>query len=80
LKQKLTDLRNKGLLTGVLHEWADMIRFEANAAIHELTGSKEDANEMVRFIRFYLQYVYELPYEIAKVRNTDTVVAEGQTD
>jgi hypothetical protein len=71
LKSQIDDLAGKGLVTGVLRDWAHQLRSEGNEAVHELKGTKEEAAELVKFVKFFLQYVYELPYEINRAKELD---------
>jgi hypothetical protein len=68
LKEQIDSLAMAGIVAGVLKDWAHQLRSEGNKAVHELEGSKEEADDLVKFVRFLLQYLYELPYEVDSSR------------
>ncbi len=69
LVQRIIDLREKGVLTNVLADWAHQIRMEGNEAIHEINATREQADEMVDFVRIFLEYAFVLPDTVAKKRS-----------
>lgn len=68
LKKRIDDLHTQGKVTSVLHEWASHVRLCGNDAAHEMTGNREEAQELVEFTKVFLQFTFELPARIATVR------------
>jgi hypothetical protein len=68
LKTQIDSLADKGIVAGVLRDWAHQLRYVGNKAVHELEGTKEEADDLVKFLGFLLMYLYELPYEIDRAR------------
>lgn len=65
LEVQIDDLKAKGLLTAPLAQWAHQIRYFGNYGAHpdEDFGdvTKEDAAQMIEFVRTFLRYLYEMP-------------------
>lgn len=59
-------LYKEGKITECLYKWAHIIRDLGNQSVHAMTGTKDDAREMVEFIRIFLLYAFELPARIAE--------------
>ncbi|MDE5833839.1 MAG: DUF4145 domain-containing protein [Desulfovibrio sp.] len=68
LFERVKDLREKGILAGVLYEWASEIRRWGNAGTHNFEGSKEDAEDLTEFTKLLLQYAFELPARVKEAR------------
>jgi hypothetical protein len=68
IAEKIKNLAKRNIVTGPLSNWADHLRSEGNDAVHKLIGTLEDAEELVSFTKFFLQYSFELPYEIKKAK------------
>jgi hypothetical protein len=83
LNAQLKDLGAKATLHSMLIDWADHIRLLGNSGAHPgadglETVSKEEANEVVRFLDELLRWLYELPAETAAARAArSTPVASG---
>lgn len=69
LYDSIEDLRENGVITESLKEWGTIVRRVGNDAAHEMKGTREDANEMVEFIKVFLQFTFELP-SIIKSKKT----------
>ncbi len=69
LYARIADLFDKGIITASLKDWASVVRRYGNAAAHEMKGSPEEAREMVDFTRVFLQFTFELPSTIEKIRS-----------
>jgi Domain of unknown function (DUF4145) len=65
---KIDNLKEKGVITQVLADWGHHVRLEGNEAIHELSATKEEAEQMVEFTKVFLEYTFVLPYKIESVR------------
>lgn len=72
LYQRVQNLRDKGIITSSLADWASIIREAGNAAVHEMGGTPEEARELVNFTKVFLQFTFELPATIASLRSTKT--------
>jgi hypothetical protein len=70
LHRRIADLKGKSILNGVLYEWAIAIKNLGNAAAHELSGSQEEADELVEFTKLFLQYTFEFPARVKELRSS----------
>lgn len=66
---RINDLLKKGVITKPIADWAHQVRLLGADATHDAEGTEEDAKELLRFIRFFLQAAYELGAEIARGLN-----------
>jgi hypothetical protein len=69
LADRLKNLATRGVLQPTLFDWAKEVRLVGNAGAHFdpiNNVSKEDAKELVSFVRELLRYLYELPGELAR--------------
>ncbi len=71
LLARIDNLREAGVLTQSLSEWAHTVRINGNEAIHELTATKDEAAEIVEFIKMFLDVAFVLPTRIAERRRPD---------
>lgn len=71
LFKKIDNLRKNGRITQDLADWAHIIRNDGNKAVHSMSGTNEEANEMVEFTLIFLQYVFELPARIREKKIKD---------
>lgn len=75
LKQEIDDLARKGLLPPIMKEWSDTLRELGNDSAHPTPGqpgtSARDAQDIVRYLDFLLEYLYDLPKQIADYRARD---------
>lgn len=67
LSDRIDAARNDGLLTEAMREWAHKTRMDGNDALHELNSTKEEAVELVNFIRTFLEITFDLPKRIANL-------------
>jgi len=68
LLNRIDNLREEGILTQSLSEWAHTVRINGNEAIHELTATKQEAAEIIEFIKMFLDVAFVLPTRIAERR------------
>lgn len=71
LADRLKNLATKGVLLPTLVDWAKEVRLVGNAGAHFdpiNKVSKEDAQQLISFVRELLRYLYELPAELARRR------------
>ncbi|MBU0710331.1 MAG: DUF4145 domain-containing protein [Bacteroidota bacterium] len=76
LKQEIDDLSDKGILPPIMKEWSDNIRELGNESAHPKPGQPatdpKDAQDVVQFLDFLLEYLYTLPHNIKQYRNRNT--------
>jgi Domain of unknown function (DUF4145) len=77
LKKEIEHLANEGLLPPLMKEWADVLRVLGNDSAHptpeQAATSSRDAQDAMKYLDFLLEYLYDLPDQIAKYR------ARGET-
>jgi len=65
-------LASKGILPTIMRDWSDNIRGLGNDAAHPRIGqgptSAEDAKDVIKFLDFLIEYLYDLPNKIEKYR------------
>jgi len=67
--QRLEWLHNNHAITPDIRSWADHVRVEGNAALHEPEEFEEDDAKALRFFtEMFLRYVYELPGAVKEFR------------
>lgn len=75
LKQEIEDLARKGLLPPIMKDWSDTLRDLGNDSAHpkpaQAPTSSRDAQDIVRYLDFLLEYLYDLPKQIAEYRARD---------
>lgn len=64
LSKRIDKAREMGLITESMKNWAHRVRLDGNEAVHELDASAEDAQQLVNFIRLFLEVVFNLPARI----------------
>jgi hypothetical protein len=73
LKQEITDLASKGVLPPLMEEWSHHVRELGNDSAHpkpnQPATEPRDAQDIVQFLTFMLQYLYDLPKQIADYRS-----------
>ncbi|MDO5537946.1 MAG: DUF4145 domain-containing protein, partial [Desulfovibrionaceae bacterium] len=69
LSKRMAQLKNRGIVRGPLWDWSQQIRMDGNEAVHNLRGTREEAEEIVEFTRVFLQYTFEFPDRMARFRN-----------
>lgn len=73
LKQEIDDLATKGLLPPIMKDWSHALRELGNESAHPATNqeptSPRDAKDIVRFLDFLLEYLYDLPNQIDEFIN-----------
>ena len=73
LASRLEQLSNGGVLHPTLAEWAREVRLASNLGAHFdpiQPLSKEDAQQLINFVREILRYTYEMPAELQRRRGT----------
>jgi len=68
LQTKIDDLKSKGIIVGVLAEWAHELRMNGNEALHDLQGTDDEAEDLYRFILMLLDVCFTLRFKIDKRR------------
>lgn len=76
LKEEIEDLAVKGILHPLMKDWSHEVRELANESAHPGPSSTEtnpqDARDVVRFLDFLLNYLYDLPRQIEDYRTRRT--------
>jgi hypothetical protein len=72
LSQEIEDLATKGIISPTIQEWSHEIRLLGNTVAHpnpdEEETRPEDAQDIVKFLDFLLEYLYDLPKQIEEYR------------
>lgn len=66
LLQRIDKARGDGVLTEGMRVWAHRVRLQGNEAIHELNATKEEATELVAFLRLFMEVAFVLPKRIGE--------------
>jgi hypothetical protein len=78
--QEVKNLADKGVLPPIMVEWANEVRWLRNPSAHPQPGQEEtspqDAQEVVRFLDFLLEYLLDLPHRINEYRGRKAPEAE----
>jgi hypothetical protein len=73
LKQEIEDLANKGELPPLMKDWSHHVRELGNDSAHPQPGqpapAPRDARDIVQFLDFLLEYLYDLPHRIKRYRD-----------
>lgn len=70
LAKRLENLRDKNILQPVLFDWSKEVRLLGNQSTHTTNiVSKEDAKQLLDFIRELFKYLFEMPAELQRKRN-----------
>ena len=73
LKQEIDNLANRGILPPLMKDWSNNVRELGNESAHPdppaTATSPQDARDVVRFLSFLLEYLYNLPHSISQYRN-----------
>ena len=72
LKQEIDSLAKQGLLPPLMTDWANALRELGNDSAHpsplQAPTSARDAQDIVQFLDFLLEYLYDLPRRIEEYR------------
>jgi len=75
LKQEIDDLAEKGILPPIMKEWSDQVRELGNVSAHPNPSQgptdSQDAKDIVHFMDFLLEYLYDLPHRIRKYKERE---------
>jgi hypothetical protein len=77
LKDRIDDLKTKAVVNDVMADWAHGIRHFGNDAVHDRSGTPEEAEELVNFTKLFLQYTFEFPARIREMRGKKQCAEEG---
>lgn len=73
LKAEIEDLAAKGLLPPIIREWSHHVRELGNESAHpkpdQAATERSDARDIVQFLDFLLEYLYDLPQRIKEYRD-----------
>lgn len=72
LKDEIIDLASKGILPPIIKDWSDEVRELGNDSAHPKPNqpptNPNDANDIVEFLDYLLEYLYTLPHQIDQYR------------
>lgn len=75
LKQEIEFLAQKGILPPLMKDWSEQVRELGNDSAHPEPGQPatdpRDAEDIVKFLDFLLEYLYTLPNRIEQYRERD---------
>lgn len=72
LSKRISMLHAQGKITEQMREWAHIVRFDANGAVHsDEEFTKQEAEEMIGFTEVFLIYSFTLP-EMVRVKQEKT--------
>ena len=75
LKQEIESLAKQGILPPLMKEWSDNVRELGNDSAHpkpeQDATDPQDAKDVVRFLDFLLEYLYDLPHQIKQYRERE---------
>jgi hypothetical protein len=73
LHHEIEDLAAKGLLPPLMKEWSHNLRELGNDSAHpqptQSPAHPSDVQDLIQFLDFLLEYLYNLPHKIAEYRN-----------
>lgn len=70
LFNRIEKLSSEGKITPALKEWAQQIRDVGNDAAHETDEvTKQEAEQTVSFVKYFLIYIYTLPKQVEIARS-----------
>lgn len=76
LKSEIADLYSKGILPPNMKDWSEEVRELGNESAHPSPSAKatdqEDARDIVKFLDFLAEYLYDLPHQISEYRKRNT--------
>ncbi|HHT10253.1 MAG TPA: DUF4145 domain-containing protein [Candidatus Atribacteria bacterium] len=72
LKQEINDLAAEGVLPPIMKDWSDHVRELGNDSAHPNPSqgptNPQDAQDILCFLDFLLEYLYSLPHRIQQYR------------
>lgn len=78
--ERLRWMFENGRITKDIREWADFVRVDGNAALHEPDEfSEEDAKSLRYFTEMFLRYMFEMPGEVQSYRAETGAITSGET-
>lgn len=81
LKQEIDDLASKGILPPIMKDWANNVRELGNDSAHphplQAPTNPQDAQDIVKFLDFLLEYLYSLPHQIDEYRKRANKTTQG---
>lgn len=72
LKQEIDNLASSGVLPPLMKDWAHNVRELGNESAHpqpsQAPATPQDSRDIVQFLDFLLEYLYDLPHRIKSYR------------
>jgi len=73
LRAEIEDMGSKGILPPIMIAWSHELRLIANESAHPGPGTvpvaAQDVRDVVEYLDFLLQYLFNLPHDIEQYRN-----------
>lgn len=69
LVQRIDQLRDAGIITSAIADWAHEIRLDRNAGAHELVGDPALAFAYANFLKTFIDMGFEWPQQIEAIRH-----------
>lgn len=71
LVRRISALRETGLITQEMADWAHIVRIDTNGAVHsDEEFSKEEVDQLLKFTEVFLTYSFTLPAMVSAKRET----------
>ncbi|MBD2517166.1 DUF4145 domain-containing protein [Nostoc sp. FACHB-973] len=68
LDGKLSEMRNQGIIDNKLYEWANILKYFGNEAVHSSTKfSKEDTQDILDFTYALVEYCIDFDYKFSEL-------------
>jgi uncharacterized protein DUF4145 len=80
LFKRIDSLADRGVITNTLKQWAHHLRERRNKAVHEAVGSKEDADELFKFLCTLVEVTIGLPHRIEKLDQGSPAAPNGHPE
>lgn len=77
---RIQRLKDHGILTASLSEWANKLWADGNDAVHDLEATIEDAIEHVEFLKLFFEVVFVLPDKIAEASSSSDSTDNADTE
>lgn len=72
LVRRISALRETGLITQEMADWAHIVRIDTNGAVHsDEEFTKEEVDQLLKFTEVFLTYSFTLPAMVASKRETE---------
>lgn len=66
--KRIENLKEQGVVTGTLADWAHNVRVVRNNAVHDYEATMDQALESFEFLKLFFRLVFTMPAEIERQR------------